>query len=1214
MRGPQGNTGRTVVLSVSARSPTFRGVTVDLITSPSPRGVLDHTARFLADRPAGERTAAVVPRAYLKRELRDRLLEIEGGGGWLGARVLAFSELFEHYLNHLPGRPVLTASQVRQVVAALIRQMHAESEGRWFEGQVIGDRVSEATLRSLTRLLLELEPADLPVAELQERLATGARSEELNARAREAVELFRRYRARLEDGGYLGPRGREVAAAQAAAGVRPPHGLTRFRVLGIDGQFPTSPHVTWVEAAASHPDVERVEVVALLPDDLPEEAWSVHANEPLYERWTAGGAGDARTLVDPAAKGGEDGDGGGRAAASVPRDLEALGRAPFAFRRGPAASSDAVRGVRLPDEQLELDWVAGEVKRLALEEDVPLHEIAVVSRDMARRAPDLERRLREMGVPSVASYEARLTDVPAVRALLLACRLPAEGWPARDLVALAESPYLLPDVSPAVLRRASRREDEPDTGAGWVDRLTRMVEEVMEETDLLVQSVEDREVLESADALAAWVDALEGFAGGGEQRPTEWVEGLASAVERWDLEDRIYAPHAKIDEEERLRLARVDLDGLNRLLHGANDWLRGREVAGLEDLPMDAAEFHAELREISSRERIRVSSYPRRAVHLVGPSQAGYRSWSRVFVIGLVDGVFPASRESDEHLLTEEERRAVNLPTRAQRSARERILFQLAAGSARDGLALTAPAADDRGKALVTSPFLTHLGLRLEGFEVEDLTARDVLPDGEEDVRSERDAELLATGRYRDVTDAPAASRAEIRKRLGDDALLRGWLARAGTGRARRAWAVARVRDDLERVLRDDPWEQTRLFEDRPPFGEYAGIFLPGEVPEWIRSDEAAFSPSAFRAYRGCRFRFFLGTVLGLRERAEEETGHREAGAFGTVQHRILEKLYRGLLEADRLPPASGEAIPAMLDELEGVAREVLQETTGSGHEELWRLDRDVVVHLLRRFVAWDLTEMLRAERDPGHEGLRTRIEGLERQLGTRRQPVEVTALEETFRLRGTIDRLEAVDDPRLAPESRAADGSLVIRDYKTGRWARQPGPEQFLEGKALQLPLYARMLRRHEEEYGGGRRHVYGFGVLTTADPTRSGRLDVRRARVDDEGRVHLAADRQLGDNPVLRAERAALREAAGMVKEMRAGRFAPSPDPDAWSCPMGPLCCQRRRGGAAGRAGGRRFEMPLRIGREEYEDLAGEPEATDGRVPDAGDPEPTGDGEAAE
>jgi len=1167
-------------------------VTVELITSPSPRGVLDHTARFLADRPAGERTAAVVPRAYLKRELRDRLLEVEGTGGWLGARVLTFSELFDHYLNHLPGRPVLTASQVRQVVAALIRQMHVESEGRWFEGQVIGDRVSEATLRSLTRLLLELEPADLPVAELQERLAAGAQSEELNARAREAVELFRRYRARLEsEGGYLGPKGREVAAAQAASEVPPPHGLTRFRVLGVDGQFPTSPHVAWVEAAASHPEVERVEVVAVLPEDLPEEAWAVHANEPLYERWTAEGAEAARTLIDPA--GGEGGEAstaadGGVGMPELPPDLEALGRSPFAFRREPAPATGSVRGVRLPDEQLELDWVAGEVKRLALEEDVPPHEIAVVARDMGRRAPDLERRLREMGVPSVASYEARLADVPAVRALLLAYRLPAEGWPARDLVALAESPYLLPDVSPAVLRRAARREEEPDTGQGWVDRLTEMVEEVMEETDLLVQSVEDREVLESADALAAWVDALERIAGGGEQRPTEWAEGLASAVERWDLEERIYAPHAKIDEEERLRLARVDLDGLNRLLHGANDWLRGREVAGLEDLPMGAGEFHAELRDIASRERIRVSSYPRRAVHLVGPSQAGYRSWSRVFVVGLVDGVFPAARESDEYLLTEEERRAVNLPTRAQRSARERMLFQLAAGAARDGLTLTAPAADDRGKALVTSPFLTHLGLRLEDFGVEDLTARDVLPAAEEDVRSERDAELLATGRYREVTDEPAASRAETEERIGGDALLRGWLARPGTERARRAWAVARVRDDLERVLRENPWEQTRLFEDRPAFGEHAGLFLPSEVPEWIRSEEASFSPSSFRAYRGCRFRFFLGTVLGLRERVEEETGHREAGAFGTVQHRILEELYRGLLDRGRLPPSSREEIPEILEELEGVARSVLQETTGSGHEELWRLDRDVVVHLLERFVAWDLTEMLRADRDPEYGGIRTRIEGLERRLGSGRRPVEVEALEETFRLHGTIDRVEAVDDPRLAPESRAASGSLVIRDYKTGRWARQPGPEQFLEGKALQLPLYARMLRRHEEEYGDGPRHIYGFGVLTTANPTRSGRLDVRRVRLDDEGRVHLAADRELGDNPVLRSERAALREAAGMVKEMRAGRFAPSPDPDTWGCPMGTLCCQRRRGGATGGGGARRFEMPLRIGWDEYREIA--------------------------
>lgn len=1148
---------------------------VKLLTVESPKEVLDHTARFLAKERAAH-TSVVVPRAYLKRELRARLLEADGGRGWLGVPVLTYGELFDYYLNQLPGRPVLSYAQLRQIVAALVREMHDDSDGRWFRGQVVGDRVSEATLRSLTHLLLELEPTRLSQSALQDRLLAGAPSEKLTYRAQEVVELWRRYQERLAENQYMGPKGQETGAAQAAAELPPPHGIRRFRVLGIDGQFPTSPHISWIEAIAEHPDVERVEVVMLLPDKIEEEAWATHANSPLYRDWMEREG--RRTILDLDQADDEN------------ATLAELARAPFAFRTDPIERSADVRGVRLPDEQLELEWVGSQIKSMVIEDDLPPNELAVVSRSMSDGAEEIERVFSEMGIPTVASYETRLSEVPAVRALLLAFQLLGSGWKARDVIALAESPYLLPDVDPTVIRWVARKPEVPETGEGWINELTELAEAAVRGDAPELGGVPDGAITETADAFAAFVGSISALAGSedGQQAPSEWVESLIEAVERWNIDERIYAPHTRIETEERMRLARLDLDGLNEFLHAANDWLRGREVAGLEDLPIGAETWQEELEEIAGANTIRISSYPRQAVHLLEPAQAAYREFDVVFIIDLVDDRFPASRRNEDRVLSEEERRALKLPIRDEWLARERILFQFAVGAARRKLFLTAPAADERGKALVSSPFLTHMPLRIDGFDIEDLTAEQLLPREVEDIRAPRDVDLLAAIRYRDVTDRPEASEAEIRQLLTEDDLLTAWHDRPSTRRAMHAWAVADLRENLEAVLRANPWEQAELFEEIPAYGEFAAMFRPEQVPAWIREDTASFSPSDFDNFRRCHFRFFMEKVLGLREAIDREAGHNEAGAFGALQHRILELLYRRLRDKGRLPPQDPGDVNAALEELEAVARDAVRERTGSEHEELWRLDLDVILSLLRTFVAWDLDQMLQAATDPTYRNLKTRILRFETFLGRHDHPIEVESLEERFRLHGKIDRIEEVRDDRLGNDYEAANGTLIIRDYKTSRWASQPGPRQFLNGKELQLPLYSRMLREHMARYSDGEngRHIFGFGILATSNPPKSGRLDVRDVMLNDGGEVILRRNGQLGENPVLRAEDAALRSCAEAVKKMRAGRFAPQPDLDDWGCPLGPLCCQGNTGRGAGGSKWR-FEMPVQIDAEELDEV---------------------------
>lgn len=1147
---------------------------MQLHTTPTPVGVLDDLIDRIVAAGPGSRLGAVVSRAYLKRELMEGVLDRTERTSWLGGQVLTFEELFNHYTNLLPGRPALTYAQVRQLVGELIREMHEESGGRWFRGQVIQYRVSQATLRSLTRMLLELEPTALGLAELQDRLLGSSPTEEMTARAQEVTELYRRYRERLEENGYLGPKGQQLRAADAAAELEPPHGLDHFLVLGVDGRMPTAAPIRWIEAVEAHPDVREVEVFLTLPDEPHESAWLTHANQGLFEHWVEGGG--QRTLRD-------------FEAADRPESLRVLAERPFDYRFEAAATGDEVRGVRLPDEQLEAEWVAAEAKRLVLEEDVPVDEIAVVVRNLSERVEEFEESFDKVGLPVVSSREIRLLEVPAVKALLLVYRLVAEDWDTADMIALADSPYLAPNLNASLVRTARQMAEPPSTHGEWLERFERL--SAMEETVRGGWSTEDVEAMTAE--FEAFGEALSELLDAEQEAPTasSWVETLVEAVETFELEERIYGVGAEVEAAERLQLARLDLDGLNELLHAANDWLRGREVAGLEDVAVPAGSWYEELEEIARQNRIRVSAYPRHGVHLLTPSQAIYRSWQVVMVAGLNDGAFPADVDLDEHSLTEEERRAIRLPTRPIREARERLLFQGAVAAGREQVLFTAPAADEHGKALVTSPFLTHMDVRLEGFELEDVAAHQLLPERAEDLRSARDLDLVGAHRYREVVANEQREDGETRYLLEEDPLVRAWLVRPGTGRALEAWAVEGFRYRLEEILQHHPWQQQDLFDEIPPFGEFAGLFRPEQVPEWIREETATFSPSDFDAYQKCHFRFFLSKVVGL-DRAVEQDGHSEAGAFGSLQHEILETFYGRMFEEGRLPPTSRDELDQGVELLREVAEQVVRDQPGTVHPELRHLDLEVSLTTLESFVRWDLRRMLRIEQNPDHPELRRRVVTLERFFGSEDQPIPAEALDERFRLRGKVDRIEEIDDPRLAPEYRAANGSLILADYKTGKWARHPSPDQFLDGKELQLPLYSYLVREHMERYGEPR-HIFGFGVLATARPDKSGLLAVRQVQTDGDGTVRLAPDDRLGGNPVARAEQTAVRVCARRVKEMRAGRFSPQPDRKTWGCPLGSNCCQRRHGGSTGTS--KRFELPVQIDGETLDELEQAREAGD-------------------
>lgn len=1079
-----------------------------LFTADAPSDLAPHAVRTIAQAPDADGWCIVVPRAYLLHSLSADLLQARSGRGWIGERILTVDRLLDHFGREAGDRPTLTPIQARQIIAAIVREVHAASEGAAFPGQVPNGRPARSLVRSLISLFEDLGPMGHSTSDLEASLGGDDAPRERVARARGIAAVYRTYHQRLRENGLLPPDGDRASAALLASQMEPPSGLHRFAFLGIDGSSLQNAEIQLAFSLAQNSAVQEMRLYAALPETPSEEAWSTHANLPIFEQWLKKGY--SRVHIAPGTS-------------TLAADLAAMHQGPFDFRADPPSVTGAIELRRFPDAASESEWIARDVKKRILSGTDPA-SIAVVGRDMADRAPTLVRTMSEMGVPVVASHERPLSAVAAVRASMLPYRLLAEEWSPSDLIALADSPYHDFPLSPRILTRAAEGS-AARTRSAWLRRLRSLAHaDRLNVDDPPAPARPSRVTAEQIAEFERFLTRLTDTLGPSAHRtPAEWVSSLVSLIERSRLEDRIYALRSGEIDEQALRIAREDLDGMNTLVRAAHEWARGAELAGTSKAQLSVEEWSQEVEELSETATIRVSTYPRSAVQLLEAPQAALRSWEVVYLAGLSDGVFPLRLPPEAHGLTDEDRRTLSLPDAAQRSARERLLFHLAAASCRSQLLLSAPSADDRGKALVTSPFLSSLPLRVAGLSIRDVQARSLTPASERDALSPADLDALASRRYRQMEKEPGFDPTA-------DPILAPWLSVPSHRHAVRGWGVSRARAEIEQYV-------VRTAAPRLEMGRFLGDISPTAVQSPVAD---AFSPSELESYQKCHFRHFGEHVLGLR--AAEGHASNEAASFGVLQHRVLEEVYGSLIKDELLPPANNGVLPEAFARLKRAAARHAAELAETGHEGLWRLDLEFTLRTLRGFVRRDLARMVASRTMATHPSVRTELVALEEVIG----PVDVEGGQTRFRLKGKLDRVERVADPRLPDD---VQGQLVIRDYKGSTSSRSPALKKYLSGESLQLPLYAALARAH---YGVD---VLGFGELRPA--ASSDPMPVQNLALEvEEGESRWVAQTE-NERPVVQAAvHAALRQAGKLVEGIRAGYFVPQKQRSCRGCPLQNVC----------------------------------------------------------
>jgi hypothetical protein len=292
---------------------------------------------------------------------------------------------------------------------------------------------------------------------------------------------------------------------------------------------------------------------------------------------------------------------------------------------------------------------------------------------------------------------------------------------------------------------------------------------------------------------------------------------------------------------------------------------------------------------------------------------------------------------------------------------------------------------------------------------------------------------------------------------------------------------------------------------------------LPGRLSEPL-------SATSLESYASCPFKFFLRSVLRVRE-LEETDEEIDPLAFGRLHHRVLERLFRQLRDEGRLPVRADQH---ELDLAEEVCDDVIAEwrsTQPTGQPALF------AVH--ERRLREQVAALLRAEAamPPAQGCVPAHFE-----LPFGPLPVSSPGGEEQVFLHGKIDRVDA-----------SAERAVVL-DYKTGM-RRTYGPQLTDEAQcvtAWQLPVYAAVAR---SELQLSEVEACFYSLRESAVTRAVGSFELTTLDTASRAEIRRNGGRNLGD------------ALWGIYDSMRRGDFVVRPRQDACEhCGMEAACRVRQ------------------------------------------------------
>ncbi|MEV0681064.1 ATP-dependent DNA helicase [Actinosynnema sp. NPDC050436] len=335
----------------------------------------------------------------------------------------------------------------------------------------------------------------------------------------------------------------------------------------------------------------------------------------------------------------------------------------------------------------EASWVADQLRRAHLIDEVPWSEMAVVARSAGRSLPVLQRALLAAGVPvAVPNDELPLAKQPAVAPFLALLRCAATPGSLDEDVAAMLLASPLGGADPLALRRLRRGLRRLELAAGGDRPSGELLVEVIESDDRLA-ALEDAEAQPARRVAALLRKARRGIAAGHSVEQVLWELWQHTGLQnRWVAQS---ARHGTTGMQ-----ADRDLDAVVGLFEAAAKYVDRLPGAGADGF----ADYLA-AQEIVG-DTLAASAPVGEAVAVLTAHSAAGREWTVVAVPGVQEGSWPDLRLRGSLLGVE---RMVDVLTGvgeqvsaiAPLLAEERRLLLVAASRARRALLVSAVRGED---------------------------------------------------------------------------------------------------------------------------------------------------------------------------------------------------------------------------------------------------------------------------------------------------------------------------------------------------------------------------------------------------------------------------------------------------------------------------------------------------------------------------------------
>ncbi len=389
-----------------------------------------------------------------------------------------------------------------------------------------------------------------------------------------------------------------------------------------------------------------------------------------------------------------------------------------------------------------------------------------------------------------------------------------------------------------------------------------------------------------------------------------------------------------------------------------------------------------------------------------------------LFLIGLNEKVFPRFIREDAFLRDRsrrvlEETFGYKIDEKLAGYDEEQLLFALLGQAARQRFYLVYQRADEEGRPLAPSSFLTDYQLSIPG--------------------STPNSELMIPRRLSDRIRHPVFQSSFLTKEeLGLKLIFQGYhpgelLERAGR----------------DRQLFQNGWKSLHEIERQGwRLGSYDGIIYTSDK-YWQEYVRKGMTPTSLEVYARCPFQFFAKRVLRINSVRGKMVEELPASTLGELCHAVLQQTYLKLIENGW--PEREASLGSLKQKILIIAEEVLawyESGSATGYFLTWQITKDIIIQLVTLAVEAD-TQVYRQH---GFRPMAFEVNA-EGQLRTLGSPFA------HMKIRGRLDRVDFRNDPP----------GLRIVDYKFQAGSRMKSADRDLylsgiRGLHLQPPIYVLM------------------------------------------------------------------------------------------------------------------------------------------------------------